>query len=192
VKYDKKDKAKVVILAVLLAGLWIFIGVRFAILSQQTKSKIQADRERHAAAHAAQIKVNGGLHSVPEKSPVLRLAALMTPVEPPKDDPFRPVIPPRSHTSAAQPPATPKKDPSESLPPLWGDSSSSSRRSRNELHVTGIIQGSPSTAILRFGENHYVVREGDMLDNDLRILEIGRNSVTLRDGQSTYVLRIGQ
>jgi hypothetical protein len=60
------------------------------------------------------------------------------------------------------------------------------------LQLTGIIAGSPSTAVLRLGEEHYVVREGDLLNGQLRVQQITKNSVVLREGRSTYTLRLGR
>jgi hypothetical protein len=41
------------------------------------------------------------------------------------------------------------------------------------------------------GDDHYVVKEGDFLDTGLRVQKITRNAVTLREGRTTYTLRIG-
>jgi hypothetical protein len=64
-------------------------------------------------------------------------------------------------------------------------------RGGDRLQLTGIIQGTPSTAVLRLGDNHFVVKEGDVLDNSLRVQKITRTTVILRDGRTSYTLRIG-
>jgi len=186
-RQNPKDKLKVVLLAGALLGLWIFIGIRFFALSSAHKAEEAARERRQAAARVAQNpQVNPAA-----TSPTLRLAALVTPVEPPKDDPFRPIIPPRRHSQAAPTPTnTESTDRPALLPPMPNSSSSVGRKS--QLYLAGIIVGNPSTAVLRWGEDHYVVREGDYLDNDLRVQQITKDSVTLRGGGSTYVLRLGR
>jgi hypothetical protein len=181
-KYDKKDKTKVIVLASVLALLWLFIGVRFIVLSRETKAKMEAEEARRAAAHAAQTAGQFGQLT----SPTARLAALIKPTDPPKADPFKPIISPRSRL--ASPRAKPK-DATPILPPL-GDAASARRR--EDLHVTGIITGNPSTAVLRVQDEHYVVRAGDWLDDTLQVAEIGGNTVTLRAGRDTYKLRLGR
>ncbi len=161
-------------------------------MSRATKAKQEADDLRRAAAHSSQ-GAQDSQQNLASASPTLRLAALVTPVEPPGDDPFRPVIPPRRHSQAA-PSATSTK-PRKGLPllPPLPDSDSSSVTSRtSQLYLAGVIVGNPSTAVLRWGETRYFVRQGDWLDNDLRVQEIKNDSVTLRDGRSTYVLRLGR
>ena len=60
------------------------------------------------------------------------------------------------------------------------------------VSVTGIITGTPSTAVLRVSDEHYVVREGDWLDNNVRVHAISESAVTLRDRGKTYMLRLGR
>jgi hypothetical protein len=188
-RYDKKDKTKIVVLAVVLAAMWVFIGVRFALRSRQYKAKLRAQEQAQAATHAQ-------APGAPGVSPTLRLAALVAPVPPPKSDPFHPIIPPRTvEGSSGQPAAATRRPPELQqappvLPPLPG-SESSYRASRDRLTLTGIILGTPSTAVLRMGDDHYVVREGDVLDTTLRVQKITRTAVTLREGRTTYTLTIG-
>jgi len=186
-RQNPKDKLKVVLLVGILVCLWVFIGIRFFALSGAHKTEEEARERRQAAARAAQ----NSQVSPAATSPTLRLAALVTPVDPPKDDPFRPIIPPRRHAQAAPAPTNSgSEDRPAILPPMPNSSSTAARRS--QLYVAGIIIGNPSTAVLRWGEDHYVVREGDLLDNDLRVQQIKSDSVTLRGGGSTYVLRLGR
>jgi len=181
-KYDKRDRPKIIILAVVLIGLWAFIGLRFFVLSRETKAKMEADEARRAAAHAAQSSAQG----TEVVSPTARLAALITPVDPPKSDPFKPIIAPRGRFVA---PRAKPQDVNPVLPPL--DEAASAQR-REDLHVTGIITGNPPTAVLRVQDQHYVVKPGDWLDEKLQVAEIGNNAVTLRDGRNTYKLRLGR
>ena len=58
--------------------------------------------------------------------------------------------------------------------------------------MSGIIVGNPSMAVLRVGDQHYVVREGYRLDSNIVVQTIDQSSVTLRDGRGTYTLRLGQ
>ena len=75
------------------------------------------------------------------------------------------------------------------LPPPPSPSPSADR---NTLRVSGIIVGDPSTAVLRVGDEHYVVREGHRLDSNIVVQTIDQSSVTLRDSRGTYTLRLGQ
>jgi hypothetical protein len=194
-RYDKKDRAKIVVLAVVLVGLWGFIGVRFALLSRQRKAELRAQQQAQASAQP-QPTPDAGAPGSQTRSPALRLAALVAPVPPPTSDPFHPIIPPRtSEGSSAQPAAATRRPPEREqappvLPPLPG-SESSYRGGKDRLTLTGIIVGNPSTAVLRMGDDHYVVREGDILDTTLRVQKITRTAVTLREGRTAYTLRIG-
>lgn len=188
-RYDrKKDKAKIVVLTVILAALWVFIGLRFA----QQNAKLRARQQAQAAAQARAPVTP----AAPGASPALRLAALLAPVPPPQTDPFHPIIPPRTSEGRSTEPAAGTSRPPEPqqsppvLPPLPG-SESSYRGGRDRLTLTGIIVGTPPTAVLRMGDDHYVVKEGDFLDTGLRVQKITRNAVTLREGRTTYTLRIG-
>ncbi|MFB3880468.1 MAG: hypothetical protein ACE149_04350 [Armatimonadota bacterium] len=192
-KYDKKDRAKIVVLAAILIVLWVVIGVRFALLSRQHKAKLAtaeaAATERAAAALRAQSATPAGQKPL---SPALRLAALVAPVQPPKGDPFHPIIPPRNvvarrQSAPAVRTADEPQEPAPALPPLAG----SGERGGDNLQLTGIIAGTPSTAVLRLGEDHFVVREGDVLDTTLRVQKISKTTVTLRDGKTAYTLRLG-
>ena len=180
-KYGKKDKPKVIVLLTVLILVWAFIGIRFAVLSREAKARRAADESRRQAAAAVQVAQQP---TQPGTAPSFRLAALVTPVEPPKDDPFRPIIPPRSTGPRRTRTEEPRREPI--LPP-----SATGYQSSN-LHVTGVIIGNPSTAVLRVGDEHYVVREGDWLDNELQVAKIASGAVTLRDRRSSYVLRLGR
>ena len=191
-RYDKKDRMKIIVLAAVLVALWGFIGVRFALLSRQHKAELRAQEQARAVAQARVPAAPGALGA----SPTLRLAALVAPVPPPTSDPFHPIIQPRtSQGSSAQSAATTRRPPepqdaSPVLPPLPG-SGSSYGGGKDRLTLTGIIIGNPSTAVLRMGDEHYVVREGDILDTTLQVQKITRTAVTLREGRTTYTLRIG-
>ena len=99
-KHDKKTITKLIVLGAILLGLWVFIGIRYARISQHWKAKLAAEERAHAAAVAIQ-RASSEPHQTPE--PTARVAALVTPVPPPQSDPFRPVIPPRTRGAAARP-----------------------------------------------------------------------------------------
>ncbi len=183
-KYDKKDKTKVIVLVAALLVLWAVIGIYYVVLHRYYEAKAEAEEARthaHAAVPAA----------VADPSrPSLRLAALVTPVPPPERDPFHPVIAPRRR-GAAQPSAAPSADQHASLPSL-PSTPRATARSRDTLRVTGIILGNPNTAVLRVGDAHHVVQEGNLLTDQIRVESVDRTSVTLRDRQGTYVLRLGR
>ena len=179
-KYDKKDKTKIIILVAALLVLWAVIGIRYVVLHRYWEAKAEESRAHaHAAAPAAVAD--------PSRQS-LRLAALVTPVPPPERDPFHPVIAPRRR-GAAQPSAVPSVDQHPSLPSLPPTPRASSR---DTLRVTGIILGNPNTAVLRVGDDHHVVQEGNLLTDRIRVESVDRTSVTLRDGQGTYVIRLGR
>ncbi len=180
-RYDKKDRPKVIVLLTLLILVWAFIGIRFAVLSREAKARRAAEESRRQAA-AVQVAQQP---TQPGTAASFRLAALVTPVEPPKDDPFRPIIPPRG-TAPRRTRTTEAPRPEPILPPSTAGYQSSN------LHLTGVILGNPSTAVLRVGDEHYVVREGDWLDSELQVAKIATGAVTIRDKRSSYVLRLGR
>jgi len=188
-KYDKKAITKLVVLGVILLGLWVFIGIRYAKLSRHWKAKIAAQERAHAAAAASQ-RASSEQGRTPEATS--RVAALVTPVPPPQSDPFRPMIPPRSRRAAARSAAATSPETQGAAPFLPPPPSAASTSDRSSLHVTGIIIGTPNTAVLRLGDEHYVVREGYFLDNRVRVQTIERDTVTLQDSRGTYVLRLGR
>lgn len=182
-KYDKKDKTKVIVLAAALLVLWAVIGIRYVVLRRYWEAKTEESRTHtHAATPAA---VAG------PSRPSLRLAALVTPVPPPERDPFHPVIAPRRR-GAAQPSGAPSVDQHASVPSLPPPPRASAASSRDTLRVTGIILGHPNTAVLRIGDDHHVVQEGNLLTDQIRVESVDRTSVTLRDRQGTYILRLGR
>jgi hypothetical protein len=186
-RYDRKDKTKIIALSLVLLVFWLFIIFEFTSLSKKTKAKMAAHDRAHAAATAGQAGQALDPNAV---NPALRLAALVAPVAPPKSDPFRPIIPPRNQSQlSAAPQAKPTNEPPSEAPVLPPMPESGGR---GALQLTGIIVGSPSAAVLRLGGDHYVVREGDLLNNQLRVQQITRNSVVLRDSRSTYTLRLGR
>jgi len=188
-KYNREDLPKIIVLSVILLGMLIFIGVRYAQLSREHKAELAAQEARHEAAHQAAQAAQAS--SAAQASAAVE--ALIKQVPPPERDPFRPVIPPRRRGAAAaatqqpQQPAAPSTPSpltpagATDLPPLRGDT----------LHVTGIVVGNPSIAVLRFQDEHYVIREGDVLNGGLRVQTIAASQVTLRDSQNTYILRLG-
>ncbi|MFB3880594.1 MAG: hypothetical protein ACE149_04985 [Armatimonadota bacterium] len=191
-KYDRKDKTKIIVLATVLVAVWVVIGIRFAVLSAKHKASLA--RSQSARAGAPQTP-SPATPAAPGTSPALRLAALVAPVAPPTRDPFRPLIASRSSVvSAVQEPTSQRRrssteTPAVTLPPMPG--SESAPRTGDRLQLTGIIQGTPSTAVLRLGDDHFVVKEGDVLDSSLRVQKITSTTVVLRDGRSSYTLRIG-
>jgi hypothetical protein len=184
-KYSRQDRTKIIVLCVVLVGLWAVIGGRYIQLSRQWKAKTTAQHEVQPAAPQQQATSS---QQVP-----LRYAGLVTPVAPPERDPFRPVISRRGFRAETKPAASESSGGEADVPilPPLPEAGSASGASSRVLHVTGIILGTPSTAVLRHGDQHYVVREGDWLDNQLRVHAIAKSSVTLRDSQRSYILRLG-
>jgi hypothetical protein len=196
-KYDKKDRTKILVLVAVLVAVWAVIGIRFAVLSARHKAELARNAQTQAGGQQQSTPAPGGPGAQPGSggSPTLRLAALVAPVSPPTNDPFHPIIAPRTSVArlAPEPSAGRRQQGPETapptLPPMPG--ADSSGRSGDSLQLTGIIQGTPSTAVLRLGDSHFVVKEGDVLDNSLRVQKITKTTVTLRDGRTSYTLRIG-
>jgi hypothetical protein len=195
-KYNKADKPKIIVLSVVLVLVVAYIAVSAVRLQREWKGKEQQAHEHHQAAHAAMIG-GQGQHSTATSGGAssdghdLRLKGLVYPPDPPERDPFYPVIAPRSGRVASRPSSQPPRPAATAqLPPLSSGPASTPRR--GTLHVTGIISGDPATAVLRVGDDHYVVGVGDWLDNDISVQAIGTNTVTLREGKRSHVLRLGR
>ncbi|UCC67366.1 MAG: hypothetical protein JSV79_09555 [Armatimonadota bacterium] len=190
-KYDSKSRGKLIVLGIILIAVWVVIGLRYVALSRHWEAKRAAEEHAHAAAAASQAASS---QEAPEAAAGARMAALVTPVAPPESDPFRPVIPPRTRRAATRAAATPGSESGArvAVPLLPPPISMATTVDRSSLYVTGIIVGTPNTAVLRFEDEHYVVREGYLIDNRIRVQTIGKDSVTLQDSRGIYVLRLGR
>lgn len=193
-RYDKKDRTKILVLVAVLVAVWAAIGIRFAVLSRKHKADLARSAQAQTGGRQQPAPSPGG--QLPSGgSPTLRLAGLVAPVPPPTNDPFHPLIAPRTSVARLAPEPSARRRQQEpepvppTLPPMPG--ADSPGRGGDRLQLTGIIQGTPSTAVLRLGDNHFVVKEGDVLDNSLRVQKITRTTVILRDGRTSYTLRIG-
>jgi hypothetical protein len=183
-KYSKQDLPKILVLSAILLLVLVYIAVSYGRLSAQHRERIAARERAHQAAHQAAPAA-----SQPQSAMAASAAsALLTEVPAPESDPFRPVIArPRSGSAAtgSRPAEQPSEEPPTVLPPLPTGTTET-------LHVTGIVMGRPSVAVMRIGEDHFIVEVGDTLSGGLRVQSIARSSVTLRDEQQrTYVLRLG-
>ncbi len=106
----------------------------------------------------------------------------------------------RGTSRAAKNPAPARKSrPSYSLPPLpppdWSTVNTAQETlgpPPGVLWLSGVIQGEPKVAVLRRGENRYLVREGDTIENGYTVEEIGSNSIVLKRGSRKLTLRVGQ
>lgn len=175
-KVSKSDRQKVIGLAVVLVAIWVFVGLRYVRLSDHWEAKMEEEHRQHQQAAAEA----GG----EELSPAARLASMVKPVEPPIRDPFHPRIMPRSRGASVEEPT--EEDADIAVP------DPSNGNGRMALHVTGILLGEPNAAVLRLGERHFVVQEGDSLGNGLQVGVIERNQVTIKGRRSSYVLRLGR
>jgi len=189
-KYSRQDLPKIIVLSVILAGILIYIGVTYAKLSAEHKARLEAEERAHAAAAAAQAAAAQASSGIP--SPMV--AALLNPAPPPERDPFRPLIAAGgsgySRTEETARSEATDTAPSE-LPPLPGPETTAGTGS-NVLRVTGIVVGRPSVAVLRRGTDVFIVQPGDVLNGGLRVQAVSRTTVTLRDNQRSYVLRLGE
>lgn len=197
-RYNKQDLPKIVVLFIVLIGLVTYIGISYAKLA----AKYRKQEAEHVAAHARQAAASGAATTPgsPQLSP--SIAALMAPVSPPDRDPFLPVISaPRAGYSAPVKPARRSGQPSTPeplvLPPLTPTVPGQqppfqTTRDANALALTGIIVGTPSLAVMRRGQDHFIVQVGSELPGKVRVQAVTRNSVTLKDGNRQYTLRLGQ
>jgi hypothetical protein len=164
------------------------IGVRYVVLARHWEAKTAEAHQQHEAAEAAVL--SGAKAQETAERPTSPLVASLTlQVPPPERDPFYPVISPRTGRTAAAPAAPePSEDEAATASlPIWAPGG------RNEvLHIAGIIVGTPSIAVLRHGDSHYVVKEGDWLDERTRVQAISPSAVSVREGNKTRTLRLGR
>ena len=96
------------------------------------------------------------------------------------------------------PPSAPKRPTRGSLPPflppLYGPGVTEEAEGPppGVLWLSGVIQGEPRLALLRRGNNRYLVREGDTVEGKYRVGGISANSVVLLRGARRQTLRLGQ
>lgn len=189
-KYKQEDRTKIIVLSAILVCILVVVIVRWFKLSDEYQRKMLLHQQTdHALQHAvAQYSAPDSAAGVldagqPARSPLA--TALLAEVPPPERDPFHPIIPPHSRRASSS--AAPRQEPSQSstseLPVIVAPSGE-----RQTLHVTGIAG---ETAVLRHGEDHFIVQVGDFLDDRLRVTAVGRSTVTLQDNQRTYLLRLG-
>ena len=69
-RYDKKDRAKIVALAAILIVLWGFIGVRFALLSRAHKAQARARQQARDAARQTNRQSSTGPSSIRGRRPM--------------------------------------------------------------------------------------------------------------------------
>jgi hypothetical protein len=60
------------------------------------------------------------------------------------------------------------------------------------LWLAGVIHGSPKLAVIRRGQERFLVREGESVGGIYRVSRITADTVTLQRGRRTLVLRLGQ
>jgi hypothetical protein len=197
-KYRKEDLPKIIVLVIILVAVVIYIGVAYSRGMRKMHAQLEA---AHRQLHAAQ----GAQQRNPQQDRLAStLASVVAQVPPPTRDPFDPIIPPRNvmGAQAARPSAgRPASRPSSgqtmamlpTLPPLGGsETSAGTPASRDTLQLTGVIVGPPSLVVMRRGEEHYILHQGDVVEGtNLRVNAVTRDSVTLRDGRASYTLRLG-
>lgn len=100
---------------------------------------------------------------------------------------------------SARPSQAARPAPTRSLPPLpppnWEAVSAPSATlgpPPGVLWLSGVVQGEPQVAVLRRGENRYVVTEGDVFEESYRVVDISSNTITLQRGSRKQTLRVGQ
>jgi len=203
-RYNKQDLPKIVVLSIVLISLAVYIGISYSRLSQQYKRQkaehvAMHERQRGAAQSATGgVAANQGMQMGGQMSATVQ--ALLTPVSPPDRDPFNPVIAPlrtfvSAPTRAPNKPrgATTTREPLV-LPPLADGAAGQPPfpKRGDTLALTGIVLGTPPLAVMRRGEDHFIVQQGEELPGKVRVQSITRTSVTLRDEKREYTLKLGQ
>ncbi len=107
--------------------------------------------------------------------------------------------PERVSRPARQKQPAPERTPRPSLPPFHpaaqadrGGLQPVSGPPPEVLWLSGVIQGERQVAVLRRGENRYLVKDGETFENRYRVIAISSNSVTLQRGSRKQTLRVGQ
>ncbi len=101
--------------------------------------------------------------------------------------------PVRKPVSVKKPAAEGKLPPFQ--PPDWtavNTSVGASGRAPSTLWLAGVIQGNPKVALLRRGEERYLVKEEETFDGVYKVASIASNSVTLQKGRRKLTLRVGE
>ena len=183
-KYRKEDLPKIIVLSLVLVA-----AVIWAVVANVRSFQRYAGGRSPGTGAAGAGTSAATQQAAPTSTatPPAMWAGLLTPVPPPSRDPFDPVIAPRWQREASRStpePSTPA--PPAAVPPLPGSTVGDS------LHLTGIIYGPPSIVVIRKGEDAHILRQGDYLEGGLRVDNVTRNSVTLRDRQGSYTLRLGE
>ena len=190
-KYKQEDKTKIIVLSVILACILVVVIVRWFKLSGEHQRKMLLHQEtdhalQHTVAQYSAPDSAAGVLGAGQPVGSAFATALLAEVLPPERDPFHPIIPPhsrRASSSAASSQASSESSVSE-VPSIVMPSGE-----RQALHVTGIAG---ETAVLRHGEDHFIVQVGDFLDDRLHVTAIGRSTVSLQDNQRSYVIRLGR
>ncbi len=123
--------------------------------------------------------------------PTAKLPALYT--APAQVSAPNPAPPPSKPTSPRKPASERTLPPFQ--PPDWSAVNTSvgaSGRAPSTLWLAGVIQGDPKVALLRRGEERFLVREGETFDGVYKVARISSNSVTLQKGRRKLTLRVGE
>jgi len=193
-KLRKKDLAKIVGFSAALVILAVGIVVTCA---EQPATPQPPAAEAEVAVAETPSTLAADQPSEPE-TPEPAAESAPEPA-PPAADP----APPRAQTAAAPAPrpapAPARAVPAASLPPFMlapADGGGTATRplgpAPGVLWLSGVIQGDPTVAVLRRGENRYHVCEGDLIEGRYRVVSISNNTVVLQRGSTRQTLRVGQ
>ncbi|NIM04144.1 MAG: hypothetical protein GTN69_02985 [Armatimonadetes bacterium] len=98
--------------------------------------------------------------------------------------------PPKAPAEPAEPAPSSGGEPGAALPPLvppGGVGTLPSDLTPDVLHLTGVIRGEKTLAVLRKGETRYFVNRGDKVEGNYVVTYIGANSVTLRTNEGDKI-----
>jgi len=186
-RFRKEDLPKIIGLSLVLVAAVIWA----VVANVRTIQRYSGARAPAATAGGTETGTPGQQAAGTQTgAPPAMWAGLLTPVPPPSRDPFDPVIAPRwqreRSTPAPQPSST-TPSPLPAPPPLPG----SAAGDKGALQLIGIIVGQPTIVVMRRGDQPFFVRQGEYVEGELRVTNVTRDSVTLRDRQGSYTFRLG-
>ena len=190
-KLRKKDLAKIVGFSAALAILAVGIVVTCAE---------QSATPQPPAAEAAVAETPPTLAADQPAQPDPSEPEPCQPVPPePAAEPAPPPVPAQTPAAPAPRPAPARAVPAASLPPFMLPSTDGGGTATRPLGpapgvlwLSGVIQGDPTVAVLRRGENRYHVCEGDLIEGRYRVISISNNTAVLQRGSTRQTLRVGQ
>ena len=103
-------------------------------------------------------------------------------------DPFRPEVSEKSCPAAA-PRRTVAQQPA-GFAPRFSTMQAQSLQPTEQFWLTGVVEGDIPLAVIRKGDAHYFVRQGEILPEGWQVSKIGSQSATLTKGKQRLTLQL--